>query len=536
MPAPSPPPTRGGNGRSPGDFGGRSGAHLPDSQVATVSVVLGLQEEPPEGGAGRKLGKPLLQQGFDFSYASAQAAVLRLCEEIEVLGEELSVRRADCFTKDFQVFLDTQRRPGFPVVPGADVHVLLKAFLVQYIGKQWIDHVGFSDGPEPVVTWVKMDFKTNLASNMAAEDAWVWAERWDEFIESRSAVERGSHIGGIFHTSDLWVRAETERLLVKTTLICAVCSICFALLTVLIFLRNLALAVYLILSIICVVLCLAALMFAGLGWPFGAVEAVGLIVFVGFSVDYSLHLAESFNQSTGNTRFYKAQEALRRTGGAVSAAAITSALAGLPILLCKIQVFVKFGLTVVFNTGLSLVFSLGFFMSVLMIIGPVDSFGPCDIILVTLGLKKYDVEDNFPPVVAVSSANEVQGTVVGVSDGRASPREDSQASRPPAGGYSWSSYDANPETEKKGGVAPEAIDDDTLAQGSDSSTAPTRMEATRVSTPTRESSSSVATASTPKCEDSSAIGDSVGAEASVGAERAPDGDPRVIGRTVALEL
>merc|ERR1719326_2729258 len=164
----------------------------------------------------------------------------------------------------------------------------------------------------------------------------------------------------MFHTSALWVRAETETRLIESTLLCALFSVVFALLATLLFLWNMALAVYLILGIVCVIICLAAAMFGIMQWKFGAVEAIGLIVFVGFSVDYSLHMAESFNQSKETKRFAKVKDAMTRTGGAVFAAAVTSALAGLPILLCTIQVFVKFGVTMVLNTVLSLFFSLGF--------------------------------------------------------------------------------------------------------------------------------------------------------------------------------
>jgi len=57
---------------------------------------------------------------------------------------------------------------------------------------------------------------------------------------------------------------------------------------------HLALAVYVILCIICVVVCLAAMMVGIMGWTFGAVEAVGLIVFVGYSITYSLHIAHNY--------------------------------------------------------------------------------------------------------------------------------------------------------------------------------------------------------------------------------------------------
>ncbi|CAE8660129.1 unnamed protein product, partial [Polarella glacialis] len=56
-----------------------------------------------------------------------------------------------------------------------------------------------------------------------------------------------------------------------------------------------------------------------------------------------------------------------------------SILAGMPILGCTIQVFVKFGITVVSNTVLSLLFSVFFFSALLMIAGPLED--PCAVLL-----------------------------------------------------------------------------------------------------------------------------------------------------------
>merc|ERR1719162_2548799 len=156
---------------------------------------------------------------------------------------------------------------------------------------------------------MKAKFYTDLPRDMPASDAWKYVDKWDKFLEEMNTVYAGSGTGKMFHTSSLWVRAETEERLITSTLVCAGFSIVFALLAVLFFLWNLALAVYLILGIVCVIICLAAVMFGVMQWKFGAVEAIGLIVFVGFSVDYSLHVAESYNRSEEKERFAKVQDA-----------------------------------------------------------------------------------------------------------------------------------------------------------------------------------------------------------------------------------
>merc|ERR1740121_217546 len=215
----------------------------------------------------------------------------------------------------------------------------------------------------------------------------------------------------MFHTSDLWVRAETELRLIDSTAKSALTSVALALVCVFLFLCNPVLAVYIVLTIVCIILCLSALMFGAFRWTFGAVEAVGLIVFVGFSVDYVLHVAEAFQGSAADQSYARVQDALRRTGGALMAAATTTVLAAAPVLLCLNQVLVKFGLSLIMNTVVSLLFSLGFFAAVLLVAGPPKECGMC--------FLRHNEK--------VADEATVVGTVV-----YATPRSGSGA-----GGYSW---------------------------------------------------------------------------------------------------
>ena len=75
-----------------------------------------------------------------------------------------------------------------------------------------------------------------------------------------------------------------------------------------------------VLTVAMVVACQAATMFVALGWEFGAVEAISLILFVGFSVDYTLHFAEAFHVSPPP----KIENALSRVGRAIISAGTTT--------------------------------------------------------------------------------------------------------------------------------------------------------------------------------------------------------------------
>eukprot|EP00933_Yihiella_yeosuensis_P046199 TRINITY_DN41695_c0_g1_i1.p1 TRINITY_DN41695_c0_g1~~TRINITY_DN41695_c0_g1_i1.p1 ORF type:complete len:246 (-),score=35.57 TRINITY_DN41695_c0_g1_i1:109-846(-) len=178
----------------------------------------------------------------------------------------------------------------------------------------------------------------------------------------------------MFHTSDLWVRYDFETRLVRSTAASALASVLLALVAISFFLGNAALAVLVMVANCCCILCLGAWLFVVLGWEFGAIEALALIIVVGLSVDYTLHIAQCYQKSSCATARLKVQDALRRTGSALVGSASTSVLACPPIMFCTIEVFVRFGAVIISSMVLSLLFGLIFFSAMLVVVSPNGSW------------------------------------------------------------------------------------------------------------------------------------------------------------------
>jgi multidrug efflux pump subunit AcrB len=117
-------------------------------------------------------------------------------------------------------------------------------------------------------------------------------------------------------------------------------------------------------------------MFCVLRWTFGAIEAIGLILFVGFSVDYTLHVAEAFHHAP----MPKVENALHHVGWAVVSAAFTTTGSAFFLFFCTVQVFVKFGGAIILNSAWSLLFALVFFPALLTILPAryhEEAYEPC---------------------------------------------------------------------------------------------------------------------------------------------------------------
>ena len=140
------------------------------------------------------------------------------------------------------------------------------------------------------------------------------------------------------------------------------------------------------------------------GWGLGLLEGILVVLVIGFSVDYTVHLSEYYHACTAPTRLEKVQFALGGCGVSIMSGAISTCdartdpsrpdpnrsepqpLTNLPpragtmgaagiMLTANIAFFKKFGTFIFLTTSLSTVFSLVFYASLLLVIGPLGSQG-----------------------------------------------------------------------------------------------------------------------------------------------------------------
>jgi hypothetical protein len=188
--------------------------------------------------------------------------------------------------------------------------------------------VGSADAISHYRAWQRFVDEANRAAPLAAGDAlassWVWVRAWTETLVLRSMWQaRAAHdVMWRVALEELWSRPTTQRQVVtvarrgrrassrsvslsptqkspfnchasccRTRQACLVAFACsFAALCV--FTRSPRLAAFATLTVACIVLVLFGVMSGVLGWAFGSIEAVSMIIFVGYAVDYTLHLAQ----------------------------------------------------------------------------------------------------------------------------------------------------------------------------------------------------------------------------------------------------
>lgn len=110
-------------------------------------------------------------------------------------------------------------------------------------------------------------------------------------------------------------------------------------------------------------------------WELGAAESVGVVVCVGFAVDYVVHLAAHFVHSKSGDRNSRVRESLRELGISILSGSVTTVAATATLYICVLVLFSKFATLVIYTIILASFYSLAFFAALCHAIGPMGNFG-----------------------------------------------------------------------------------------------------------------------------------------------------------------
>lgn len=127
-----------------------------------------------------------------------------------------------------------------------------------------------------------------------------------------------------------------------------------------------------VISIICVAIIIISVV--GImnlkGWQLGTIESVAVVITIGFSVDYVIHLSTDYMHSSAELRSNKMKQAYTEMGVSILGGAITTFGSGVFLFGGNLLFFVKFGILISVTIGISFYVSMIFFGAVCHILGP----------------------------------------------------------------------------------------------------------------------------------------------------------------------
>ena len=106
------------------------------------------------------------------------------------------------------------------------------------------------------------------------------------------------------------------------------------------------------------------------GWEFGLIESACVIVFIGISFDYVIHICHDYIHCIHEVRKERMDSSYKNMGETIFSGALTTSFSGIFLALCESNALNKFGILLIITISSSLVIALIFLPSILYILGP----------------------------------------------------------------------------------------------------------------------------------------------------------------------
>ncbi|KNC55733.1 resistance-nodulation-cell division superfamily protein [Thecamonas trahens ATCC 50062] len=382
----------------------------PASEVNTIRVIFGVAGLERETASGKKLdrneqgkvGRLIFDPSFSLAPPAAQQFLVDFCAQVKaatcascgttpsvgnlVLQSGLDDSR--CFMTEFAAWVTTVRNGSFPVAADA-FNSELAAFL------ETPDAVSIRSGRDVLLDangvplYAVLNFVTpiNVVESNPVMRKWfdVWVGVTASAQPPASLTTRFATLGaGASPESFAWMR--TFELLVASVYTTLAISLALAFGMLVLATANVLLAILAFVALVTIAGAIVSTMVV-FGFTLGVNESLGLVICVGLAVDYTVHLAHSYNESEASghlprarqasrMRLLKTQYALTEMGVSIVGGAVTTLSSGaILVFFCKLLFFKRFGSLIFMTILCSLFISMLYLVSLLFTLGPLGNAG-----------------------------------------------------------------------------------------------------------------------------------------------------------------
>eukprot|EP00980_Cylindrotheca_fusiformis_P018066 scaffold5794_cov141-Cylindrotheca_fusiformis.AAC.2 len=305
-----------------------------------------------------------IEPGFDLSKSETQQWILDVVLAAKS-DESLNVRQDEpTWIEVFHEFA-VRQDTGFPVPDNLFmVSIELLKSTNKAFDKLVKDEIGtLLPGMAGETLYASVTIPSYEGSSMTTLD------QWTRFAEEMNARAPNEALHMVAQSDLFWNDArasETVDATVDTWLIAN--GLCC--LIILFFTKNILLSLMVIVAVFLMFFCIAGWLFAIFNLPLGPVQALGVSVFIGLSANYALHVVHAYHHSMDKDRESKVKHAVFLTGSPICASAI-STIGGCAFLLgCRTIALVELGILICCVTAMALLYSMGFLLAWLLLMGP----------------------------------------------------------------------------------------------------------------------------------------------------------------------
>ena len=174
-----------------------------------------------------------------------------------------------------------------------------------------------------------------------------------------------------------WAFLPTERALVDETFKGMAIAGCLCFCILLIATKNIIQALITLFCVSIIILSMLTIEYF-LGWEIGVSESISMVLLIGFSVDYVVHLSADYVHSAHPSRHGRMQEAYEAMGVSILSGCFTTFGSGVFLFGGEMVTFRKFAVIITCTVTISFCVAMLFFGSIMHAMGPEKGCGDLD--------------------------------------------------------------------------------------------------------------------------------------------------------------
>uniref|UniRef100_A0A7S0KEQ6 SSD domain-containing protein n=4 Tax=Ostreococcus mediterraneus TaxID=1486918 RepID=A0A7S0KEQ6_9CHLO len=268
---------------------------------------------------------------------------------------------------------------ALPIAPGSFYECLyLFATATSYYNAQQPLTLGFyydSSGTRKLKI-IGFQFGTDVLWTAPVGNLETSYKAWEAYVTEQMAGAPDGLKNG-YQASEAWLWMDTVTAMRDGAYVAAATTLGISAVTTLVSTQNIVIMLYSIFAILTILVVVVSSI-VSLGWTLGFLEGICLVILIGLSVDYVIHIGHAYAHAarqSGATREESARHAIATMGFPVLSAAFTTLIAALFLLNATIVFFTKFGIVTVLSSIYSSFVSVVLFVALLAAAGPTNGFG-----------------------------------------------------------------------------------------------------------------------------------------------------------------
>ena len=281
-----------------------------DTSSLTVYMfwgIIGLDRSDVDRWDSTDIGTNIYDTEFDMSSEANQQRIVDICNDLRNSSLVLN-GQVECWVQDFW----NEMNGGSPV-PQSQFYTQLDAYInTTQIGQdQYNDYmIGYINGE---LRFMRIKSLSPDDESQGYDQMNSLYNNWENLMQSYNqgspqGINRAFQSGGY-----QWAWLVTQRELVRGAIQGILISIVFSFVVILTSTLNIVSAAYSIVCIVCIIISVVGTI-QMLGWSIGVTESIAVVIIVGFSVDYVVHLANHYVESVYIDRYRRMKDALTGIG------------------------------------------------------------------------------------------------------------------------------------------------------------------------------------------------------------------------------